>query len=275
MSHRARKRFGQNFLHDTQIINRIVQAINPKPDDNLVEIGPGQGAITFPLLKATGSLDVIELDRDLIAPLTERSKTIGTLRIYNEDALQFKFDTLADTKTLRVVGNLPYNISTPLLFHLLTYADVISDMYFMLQNEVVDRLAAQPGTRDYGRLSVMMQYYCAVTKLFMIEPTAFKPIPKVDSALVHLAPYKELPVSVINPDTLGRLVKQAFAQRRKTLRNNLRDIMPVSLIEAASIDPGLRAENLSLEDFAKLADQLEKFEQSSKRSGTSELLGNL
>jgi 16S rRNA (adenine1518-N6/adenine1519-N6)-dimethyltransferase len=270
MSHRARKRFGQNFLHDTQIIDQIVQAIHPKPDEHLVEIGPGQGAITFPLLKITGHLDVIELDRDLVAPLAERSKTIGTLNIYNEDALKFPFDTLAETKTLRVVGNLPYNISTPLLFHLLEYAHVISDMYFMLQNEVVDRLAAQPGTRDYGRLSVMMQYYCAVTKLFMIEPTAFKPIPKVNSALVHLAPYKTLPVNAINPETLGRVVKQAFSQRRKTLRNNLRDMVSVTLIEAASIDPGLRAENLSLDDFCRLSDQLEIFEQSNRRSGTSD-----
>jgi 16S rRNA (adenine1518-N6/adenine1519-N6)-dimethyltransferase len=261
MKHRARKRFGQNFLRDTQVITQIIQIINPKPGEHLVEIGPGQGAITFPILKATGSLDVIELDRDLIAPLAERGKGIGDLRIHNEDALRFAFDSLASNKTLRVIGNLPYNISTPLLFHLLNYASVISDMHFMLQNEVVDRLAAQPGTRDYGRLSVMVQFHCSVTKLLMIGPDAFQPAPKVDSAFVRLAPHTTPPVSVINTATLELVVKQAFAQRRKTLRNNLRNLIPELSIEAAGIDPGQRAETLSLSAFARLADQLENLAQ--------------
>lgn len=267
MNHRARKRFGQNFLHDALTIERIVQAINPKPGEHLVEIGPGQGAITLPLLKASGCLDVIELDRDLVTPLAEHCRNRGTLTIHNEDALQFPFDSLNTASALRVVGNLPYNISTPLLFHLLEYTRLISDMHFMLQNEVVDRLAARPGTRDYGRLSIMLQYHCDVTKLFMIGPEAFQPAPRVDSAFVRLVPHQKPPVSVINTATFARVVKHAFSQRRKTLRNNLRDILSVAEIEAAGIDHRLRAETLSLADFARLANQLEKLEQARNNRG--------
>lgn len=261
MNHRARKRFGQNFLHDALVIDRIVRTINPKPGEQLVEIGPGQGAITLPLLKASGCLDVIELDRDLVTPLAARCKDRGTLTIHNADALRFPFENLNAATALRIVGNLPYNISTPLLFHLLKYTHLISDMHFMLQNEVVDRLAAQPGTRDYGRLSIMVQYHCDVTKLFTIGPEAFQPAPRVDSAFVRLVPHQQPPVSVINTATFARVVKYAFSQRRKTLRNNLRDILPVAEIETAGIDPRLRAETLSLADFARLADQLEKLQQ--------------
>ncbi len=259
MKHRARKRFGQNFLHDTQVIEQIIQAVNPKPDQHLIEIGPGQGAITLPLLRASGRLEVIELDRDLITPLAERCQNIGKLTIHNDDALQFPFDKLNHAGKLRVIGNLPYNISTPLLFHLLEFTGLISDMHFMLQNEVVDRLAAKPGTRDYGRLSIMVQFHCDVSKLFMIGPDAFQPAPKVDSAFVRLIPHPKPPVSVINTAAFAQVVKQAFSQRRKTLRNNLRNTLPAAEIEAAGIDFSLRAETLSLADFAKLADQLEKY----------------
>ena len=194
MSHKARKRFGQNFLHDPGIIRRIVSSINPRPGDRLVEIGPGQGAITRELLQAAGHLDAIELDRDLIAPLAQSCGELGQLQIHCADALKFDFRGLADKgHKLRVVGNLPYNISTPLLFHLLEQADCIEDMHFMLQKEVVDRMAAQPGGKAYGKLSVMLQVQCEITPLFIIGPGAFKPAPKVDSALVRLQPHREPP----------------------------------------------------------------------------------
>ncbi|NOY62622.1 MAG: 16S rRNA (adenine(1518)-N(6)/adenine(1519)-N(6))-dimethyltransferase RsmA, partial [Gammaproteobacteria bacterium] len=191
MKHRARKRFGQNFLHDGHVIARIVAAVRPRPGQQIVEIGPGQGALTEPLLDAAGELDVVELDRDLIPLLEQRFNAQQTLRIHQADALKFDFSTLrgdcADA-ALRVVGNLPYNISTPLLFHLLSFSGLIKDMHFMLQKEVVDRLAAQPGGGDYGRLSVMMQYHCQVERLFVVKPGSFTPVPKVDSAIVRLTP---------------------------------------------------------------------------------------
>ncbi|HHO69611.1 MAG TPA: 16S rRNA (adenine(1518)-N(6)/adenine(1519)-N(6))-dimethyltransferase RsmA, partial [Gammaproteobacteria bacterium] len=194
MTHRARKRFGQNFLHDPAVIQRIVAAVAPAPGQHLVEIGPGQGAITRPLLAACGELDVVELDRDLIEPLARRLADVGTLRIHNADALRFDFCGLAGDAGLRVVGNLPYNISTPLLFHLLAQAGCIEDMHFMLQKEVVARMAAAPGGGDYGRLSVMIQYHCEVTPLFGIGPGAFRPAPKVESAFVRLVPHPRPPV---------------------------------------------------------------------------------
>ncbi len=258
MSHQARKRFGQNFLHDKNVIQRIVSAVNPQPGDRLVEIGPGQGAITRHLLDASGELVVIELDRDLVEPLSRHCGTHGRLQIYNEDALRFDFATLATDTPIRLVGNLPYNISTPLLFHLLNYAGQIQDMFFMLQNEVVDRLAAQPNSRDYGRLSVMMQTRCHVNKLFTIGPGAFSPAPRVDSAFVQLIPHSKPLVRIDNPAFFEKLVKQAFAQRRKTLRNNLRLMADTHVLQAVGIDPGQRAETLSIEQFARLANQLEK-----------------
>ena len=256
MNHRPRKRFGQNFLHDPAIIGKIVQAINPQPDERLVEIGPGHGAITLPLLQAAGRLDVVELDRDLVGPLAERCREIGDLAVHNADALSFDFCSLAEDKPLRVVGNLPYNISTPLLFHLLDQHRCIRDMYFMLQKEVVERMAAGPGSGTYGRLSVMLQYRCRVTPLFTIGPGAFKPPPKVESAFVRLEPYEQPPVAVDNEAIFDELVRQAFTQRRKTLRNTLRGSLSADDIDAAGIDPAARAETLSLEEFAALSNRV-------------------
>ncbi|MBW9264442.1 MAG: 16S rRNA (adenine(1518)-N(6)/adenine(1519)-N(6))-dimethyltransferase RsmA [Candidatus Thiodiazotropha sp. (ex. Lucinisca nassula)] len=255
-THRARKRFGQNFLHNPGIIQRIVQAIDPQPGDNLVEIGPGQGAITTELLPLIGRMQAIELDRDLVGPLAERCASLGELQIHNTDALKFDFTQLAEAeRPLRVVGNLPYNISTPLLFHLLDQADQIRDMHFMLQKEVVDRMAAKPGSKTYGRLTVMLQARAEVTSLFSIGPGAFNPPPKVESAFVRLLPLKPPPYQIDDWDRFSRLVSQAFSQRRKTLRNSLGKLLTADAITAAGIDPGNRAEQLSVAEFANLANQ--------------------
>lgn len=253
-THRARKRFGQNFLHDRHVIHKIVESIGPAPDDRLVEIGPGQGAITQDLLRAVGSLDVVELDRDLVGPLAALCGPLGDLRIHNADILKFDLCSLAaPEQRLRVVGNLPYNISTPILFHLLEQAHCIQDMHFMLQKEVVQRMAASPGGKTYGRLSVMLQAQCRVTPLFEIPPGAFHPPPKVDSAFVRLVPFDEPPVQIDDYGMFQQVVTQAFAQRRKTLRNSLGKLLTAEAIEAAGIDPGLRAERLDVEAFARLA----------------------
>jgi len=255
---RPRKRFGQNFLHDQGVIAHLLAVIAPQPADVLVEIGPGLGALTCPLLERLNALDVIELDRDLLAPLQQRCAGLGELRIHAADALSFDFARLTPAGTkLRIVGNLPYNISTPLLFHLLTQAELVRDMHFMLQKEVVDRLAAQPGTADYGRLSVMVQYRCAVTPLFNIGPGAFTPAPKVDSAVVRLVPHAVPPVAVSDTAVFERVVKQAFAQRRKTLHNNLKGLLDDAQLHRIGIDPGLRAERLTLAQFAALSNMVE------------------
>jgi len=254
LSHRPRKRFGQHFLHDPVVIARIVAAIQPRNSDAIVEIGPGQGAITMPLLRSAGHLQVVELDRDLIDPLREQCREAGELILHNADALRFDFCRLTGAaEKLRVVGNLPYNISTPLLFHLLSQAGCIRDMHFMLQKEVVDRLAAATGSRQYGRLSVMVQYRCRVTRLFAIGPGAFQPPPRVESAFIRLEPYRELPVAIHNETVLDTLVRQAFAQRRKTLRNALRGMLEEEAIRSLGIDPSVRAEMLGLGEFAALA----------------------
>ena len=255
MSHQPRKRFGQHFLHDPGVIGRIVAAIHPLPDETLVEIGPGQGAITLPLLEAAGKLTVVELDRDLIQPLQNRCRNAGELTVYNRDALRFDFCELAVAGPLRVLGNLPYNISTPLLFHLLDQQRCIADMHFMLQKEVVERMAAGPGSGQYGRLSVMLQYRCQVDMLFSIGPGAFSPPPKVDSAFVRLQPYPAPPVTVEDEQVFATLVRQAFAQRRKTLRNTLRELLDAGEISAAGVDPSARAETLTLNEFAALANR--------------------
>jgi len=256
LTHKARKRFGQNFLHDPLVIQRIVQAINPRPGQRLVEIGPGQGAVTLPLLRACGQLEVVELDRDLIQPLAEKSATTGELIIHQQDALRFDFRSLATEEKLRTVGNLPYNISTPLLFHLIEQSDAIQDMHFMLQKEVVDRMAAAPGSGDYGRLSVMVQYHCRVEPLFQVGPGAFKPAPKVNSAFVRLIPWPEPPFPVENTEDLTVLVRQAFSQRRKTLRNALKTLLSEQEIKATGTDPSARPETISLEQYVALANQL-------------------
>jgi 16S rRNA (adenine1518-N6/adenine1519-N6)-dimethyltransferase len=256
LNHRPRKRFGQNFLHDPAIIQRIIQAISPQPGQRLVEIGPGQGAITLPLLQGCGRLDVVELDRDLIEPLARKAATAGTLVIHQADALKFDFSALAHGAKLRVVGNLPYNISTPLLFHLLAQSDYIQDMHFMLQKEVVARMAAEPGKGEYGRLSVMIQYHCRVEPLFNIGPGAFHPAPRVDSAFVRLTPWAQAPVSVDDYTCLGKVVRQAFSQRRKTLRNTLRGLLSETDIRASGSDPAARPETLTLQQYAALANRL-------------------
>ena len=256
MNHRPRKRFGQNFLRDPVVIGNIVSAVHPLRTDRLVEIGPGQGAITAPLLAAAGELSVVELDRDLIGPLQIRCADIGKLVVHNADALSFDFCQLAQDIPLRVIGNLPYNISTPLLFHLLEQHHCIKDMHFMLQKEVVERMAAGPGSRQYGRLSIMLQYRCRVTPLFNIGPTAFDPPPKVESAFVRLEPFEQPPVQVNDEKLFRTLVKQAFSQRRKTLRNTLREMLDADTLSRLGVDPSARAETLAIEDFAVLANHL-------------------
>jgi 16S rRNA (adenine1518-N6/adenine1519-N6)-dimethyltransferase len=256
VSHRPRKRFGQNFLIDQQVIDRIVATINPRPDEPLVEIGPGQGALTQPLVALGADLHVIEIDRDLAASLPAQIPGLDPSRIHVGDALKVDLPALLSSppggRAIRVVGNLPYNISTPLLVHLLNFADSIRDMHFMLQQEVVDRLAASPGGRDYGRLSLMCQYHCTVTPLFTVPPGAFRPVPKVESGFLRLVPHERPPVTIPDYPTFERVVAQAFSQRRKTLRNSLKPMMTAEMIESAGIDPTLRAEALGLEDYAAL-----------------------
>ncbi|MCB1919554.1 MAG: 16S rRNA (adenine(1518)-N(6)/adenine(1519)-N(6))-dimethyltransferase RsmA [Candidatus Competibacteraceae bacterium] len=255
--HSPRKRFGQHFLHDPDIIARIIAAIHPKPGECLVEIGPGLGALTRPLLQAVGELDVVELDRDLLAPLRSRCAGLGILRIHQADALEFNFAALhGHGPRLRVAGNLPYNISTPLLFHLLTQAEHLHDLHFMLQQEVVERMAASPGDPAYGRLSVMLQYRCRVECLFTVGPEAFRPPPKVRSAVVRLVPRETLPVVVQDERRFAEVVRQAFSQRRKTLRNSLNGLLDAAHIEAAGVDPGARPETLDLAAFVALSNVL-------------------
>ena len=257
MQHKARKRFGQNFLHDDGVIQNIVNAIYPREGDNIVEIGPGLGALTSQLLPLAGRIQVVELDRDVIPHLENSCDGLGELVITQADALKFDFSTLFQPdKKLRVVGNLPYNISTPLLFHLMNYAENIADMHFMLQKEVVERMAAVPGNKHYGRLSIMLQYFCKVEKLFDVPPEAFDPAPKVDSAIVRLTPYETLPLQVDDLETYAMVVTKSFAHRRKTLRNNLKEILSSEQIEALGINPGARAETLTQLEFALLSNAL-------------------
>ncbi|MBD3670970.1 MAG: 16S rRNA (adenine(1518)-N(6)/adenine(1519)-N(6))-dimethyltransferase RsmA [Gammaproteobacteria bacterium] len=252
--HRPRKRFGQNFLHNAGIIQRIVRAIDPRAGDQIVEIGPGQGALTGAILEQIDHLHAVELDRDLIPALESEFGT--RLDIHSADALKFDFCSLiSGDHRLRIIGNLPYNISTPLLFHLMTQRHCIFDMHFMLQKEVVVRMAAGPGSKAYGRLGIMLQYYCRVERLFTVPPGAFRPPPKVDSAIVRLIPHEQPPVTVQDEDDLAQLVTQAFSQRRKTLRNTLKGLLDEAGIRECGIDPGLRPEQLALADFAALADR--------------------
>lgn len=255
--HRARKRFGQNFLHDAGVIHRILRAIHAREGQRLLEIGPGQGALTEGLLGSGARLDVIELDQDLIPLLKLKFGLESRFSLHQGDALKFDFASLVESgEKLRVVGNLPYNISTPLIFHLLEYAPVIEDMHFMLQKEVVERLAATPGGGDWGRLSIMVQYHCRVEHLFNVGPGAFNPPPKVDSAIVRLTPFAEPPHPARDPKLLERVVREAFNQRRKTLRNTLKPLLSVEDIEAAEVDPTLRPEQLDLAAFVRLANRL-------------------
>jgi 16S rRNA (adenine1518-N6/adenine1519-N6)-dimethyltransferase len=253
----AKKHLGQHFLHERGIIDKIVQAVDPQPGDRLVEIGPGQGAITFPLLDRHGELTVIEFDRDLIFPLTEAARAHGTLEVIHRDVLTVDFSALAHNGgPIRLVGNLPYNLSSPILFHALEHAAAIRDMHFMLQKEVVDRMAAGPGSKVFGRLSVMLQAYCHVTPLFNVPPGAFRPPPKVDSAVVRLIPREPASIGVRDHATFANVVRDAFGQRRKTLRNALSQICDAAAIEAAGVRPDARAEQIEVADFVRLANSL-------------------
>lgn len=253
VAHQARKRFGQHFLQNELIIYQILACLQIQKTQHWVEIGPGRGALTQPLLDTGIKLEVVELDRDLVTLLTNKLSQYPLLSIYSGDALNFDFQALAKTDNkLRIIGNLPYNISTPLLFHLLTSANVIEDMHFMLQKEVVDRICAVPGSKKYGRLSVMMQYYCASEHLFEIPPQSFNPAPKVISAFVRLIPHSKAPVNIANVSLLNQVVTQAFSQRRKTLRNSLKTCLNEQQIMQLDIDPKARAEEISLIEFAKL-----------------------
>lgn len=254
--HRARKRFGQHFLHDRQVIDRILGAVNPLPGQRLIEIGPGQGALTYPLLRRCGRLSAIEIDRDLVPVLIDRAVGIGELEIVNADILDFDLSTLAGEGDCRLVGNLPYNISTPLMFHLLESARLIRDMHFMVQKEVALRTVAGPGEDGYGRLSVMLQYRCRCSFLFDVPPSCFRPPPKVDSAVIRLEPWPRPEHDIGDYAVFSSLVQSAFGQRRKTVSNSLKSILDRDAISACGIDPGLRAENLAISDFARLSRSL-------------------
>jgi len=263
--HRPRKRIGQNFLHDTPATDRIATAIHPGADEHLVEIGPGQGALTESLVASGCTLDVIELDRDLVPGLLAAFSLKPGFKLHSADALKFNFASLVKSSNpampefnqrLRVVGNLPYNISTPLIFKLLENASIIRDMHFMLQLEVVERLAASPGGKDWGRLGIMTQYQCRVEHLFDVPPEAFNPPPRVHSAIVRLTPWRESPWPRCNEARLRMVVQAAFAQRRKTLRNNLKGLIDNTGLESLGIDPGARAETLQLTQFIEITNTI-------------------
>jgi 16S rRNA (adenine1518-N6/adenine1519-N6)-dimethyltransferase len=251
---RARKRFGQHFLHDPHYIDRIVAAVAAQPGDRLVEIGPGRGAITAPLARTGASLCALEVDHDLVALLRERFADAPHVTIVQADVLEFDFASLG--AGLRIVGNLPYNISTPLLFRLIGVRHALHDLHCMLQKEVVDRMVAPPGTKSYGRLTVMLGRAMRVERLFEVPPGAFTPPPKVTSAVVRLTPRPEHEVRVADEAVLARVVAQAFGQRRKTLRNALRGTAEPADLEAAGIDPGIRAESVPISAWIALSNRL-------------------
>lgn len=248
-----KKSLGQHFLHERAYIERIVQAVDPKPGDRLVEIGPGQGAITLPLLRRHGALTVVEFDRDLVGPLAAMAEGVGELDIVHRDVLQVDFTALAGGAPIRLVGNLPYNISSPILFHALDHAAAIRDMVFMLQKEVVDRMAAGPGSKVYGRLSVMLQAYCQVQPLFVVPPGAFRPPPKVDSAVVRLVPRDPATIGIDDRTRFAEVVRAAFGQRRKTLRNALNGVCDPAQMQAAGVASDARAEQIDVASFVRLA----------------------
>jgi 16S rRNA (adenine1518-N6/adenine1519-N6)-dimethyltransferase len=253
--HRPRKRFGQHFLNDPGVIDAIIQTVGATKSDTIVEIGPGLGAITRSLAERAGTLHAIELDRDLIAKLELEYGNVANVTVHEADALRFDYSSLGES--LRIVGNLPYNISTPLLFHLLKFRDRIVDMHFMLQKEVVDRLAASPGSKAYGRLGIMLGCHFQIDALFDVSNESFDPPPKVTSAVVRLAP---LPAGtyIINDETvLSKLVATAFSQRRKTIRNSLSKVVDEAQLLKVGIDPGLRPEAISIADYVRLANTLE------------------
>ncbi len=254
MAHRARKRFGQHFLVDAGVIDAILRAVHATKDDVVVEIGPGQGAITAALAASAGHLHAVELDRDLVARLRRQYQASPTVSIHEADALAFDFSTLG--KRLRIVGNLPYNISTPLLFHLLDYREHILDMHFMLQKEVVDRMAAGPGSKTYGRLSIMLGCHLSIESLFDVDRSAFAPPPEVMSAVVRLDPLPPGTFDIQDEILLSKLVSSAFMQRRKTIRNSLKDHVDVADLETVEIDPGLRPEQISIAKYVELSNHM-------------------
>ncbi len=254
MSHQARKRFGQHFLTSSDAIEQIVSAVAPQEGETIVEIGPGQAAITAPLADAATTLHAIEFDRDLIAKLRKQFQDRANVIIHEADALQFDFSTLGDE--LRIVGNLPYNISTPLLFHLLTFKDIVTDMHFMLQKEVVDRMSATPGSKSYGRLTIMLGCQLEVVPLFEVPPEAFAPPPKVVSAIVRMRPLPHEQFTIDDPRKLDQIVKQAFSKRRKTLRNAIRGVADEIEIEAAGLEPGQRPEQIPVAGWVRLSNTL-------------------
>jgi 16S rRNA (adenine1518-N6/adenine1519-N6)-dimethyltransferase len=250
---KARKRFGQNFLQDQSVIDDIVAAFDPQPGQHLVEIGPGRAALTIPLLQQGDQLDVIELDRDLVPLLEARLAIYPHLTIHQADALTFDFRSLQNQQEkLRIIGNLPYNITTPLLFHLLDQSDCIEDMFFMLQREVVERICAQPGTKRYGRLSIMVQYRCQAELLFIVPPEAFDPIPKVESAIIYLHPLAERIGGNVDIQALGQVVTQAFSQRRKTIANTLKNLVGLDILLAAGIDLEQRPETITVVQYVEI-----------------------
>lgn len=255
MKHQARKRFGQNFLHDKHVIQQILQCIAVKSTDHIVEIGPGLGALTDFLQAQTKQMDVIEIDRDLVTHLQGQ---FPHLHIHQTDALTFDFNKLRDKQLLRIVGNLPYNISTPLIFHLLSFVDTIQDIHVMLQKEVVDRIAAFPNTADYGRLSIMVQYHCQAQKLLLVSPRAFNPQPKVQSAIVRLTPYKKPPFLANDYQQFSTLVRLAFNQRRKMLKVSLKSLLPIEASNQLDIDLTRRPETLTVEDFVRLSNIIDR-----------------
>lgn len=256
--HRARKRFGQNFLHDEMVIDAIVSAIHPQAGQPLVEIGPGLAALTRPVVAQAGHLHVVELDRDLAGRLEQAPEFAGKLTVHRADALKYDFAALSAElgAPLRVFGNLPYNISTPLIFHLLSHLHSIGDMHFMLQKEVIERMAAEPGSKAFGRLTVMIQQACKVTPVLEVPPEAFSPAPKVDSAVVRLEPYAESPWPVKDRAMLNHVCHTAFHQRRKTMRNNMKELMTTDELEQLDINPTVRPETLAVADLVRMANYL-------------------
>ena len=267
--HKHKKQFGQNFLNNGRVIDQIVASIRPRKDDHMVEIGPGEAALTTPLIEIVARLEIIEIDNDLITPLKIKFATKPAFKLHHTDALAFDYARLLDDspgKLLRIIGNLPYNISSPLLFHLLQYGHQIKDMHFMLQKEVVDRLTAKPGIKAYGRLSVMIQYACETEYLFTVGPENFTPPPKVDSAIVRLVPYTNKPFIADNESCFADLVKQAFSQKRKTLRNNLKGWLNSEQIISCEIDPSTRAETIPVAKFVELANLYNKLQNQSNKA---------
>ena len=255
--HYARKRFGQNFLHDENVIRKIVDAISAVEGDHLLEIGPGLGALTKELAKTGATIHCVELDADLAKSLRTEFQEYDSIKIIEGDALKFDLSSIATEKrSLRVIGNLPYNISTPIIFHLLKNSELIRDMTFMLQLEVIQRMVSKVGRRNYGRLSLMVQYYCEVEHLFNVASSAFSPKPKVVSALARLKPHNTTSIRAKDSDCLQTVIRTAFNQRRKTLRNSLRTIIPEALLDRIAINKNLRPQNITLNEYVEISNAI-------------------